>query len=77
MLFLFLLQMNQPLWKCRAVIIHQNENGYGLTVSGDNPVSVQTIKKGKKLFDTYQKYYIYIKYRYTKRINDARIKKIK
>ncbi len=37
------------MWRQRAVIIHRDENfGYGLTVFGDNPVSVQTIKKGKK-----------------------------
>jgi hypothetical protein len=34
-------------WRQRAVIIHRDENGYGLTVFGDNPVSVQTIKKGE------------------------------
>lgn len=36
------------MWRQRAVIIHRDEaTGYGLTVFGDNPVSVQTIKKGK------------------------------
>lgn len=35
-----------PRWQ-RPVIIHRDENGYGLTVSGDNPVSVQTIKPGE------------------------------
>jgi len=38
--------MDPSLWKSRAVIIHRDDNGYGLTVFGDNPVSVQTIKKG-------------------------------
>ncbi|CAG7717546.1 unnamed protein product [Allacma fusca] len=37
-----------PYWRStRAIIVHRDENnGYGLTVSGDNPVSVQTIKRG-------------------------------
>ncbi|XP_047130651.1 rho guanine nucleotide exchange factor 11 isoform X1 [Hydra vulgaris] len=29
----------------RCVVIHRDENGYGLTVSGDNPVYVQSIKE--------------------------------
>lgn len=29
----------------RCVIIHRDDNGYGLTVSGDNPVYVQSVKK--------------------------------
>ncbi len=33
----------------RAVIIHRDEmNGFGLTVSGDNPVSVQKINRGER-----------------------------
>lgn len=39
--------MDPNIWKTRAVIVHRDENnGYGLTVQGDNPVNVQTIKKG-------------------------------
>ncbi|XP_066932997.1 rho guanine nucleotide exchange factor 12-like isoform X3 [Clytia hemisphaerica] len=30
----------------RCVIVQRDENGYGLTVSGDNPVFVQSIKEG-------------------------------
>lgn len=32
----------------RCVIIQKDENGFGLTVSGDNPVFVQLVKKGEK-----------------------------
>lgn len=32
----------------RCVIIQKDENGFGLTVSGDNPVFVQLVKEGKK-----------------------------
>lgn len=32
----------------RCVIIQRDENGFGLTVSGDNPVFVQLVKEGKK-----------------------------
>uniref|UniRef100_A0A672QXW3 Rho guanine nucleotide exchange factor 12-like n=1 Tax=Sinocyclocheilus grahami TaxID=75366 RepID=A0A672QXW3_SINGR len=42
-------------WTCsktwlvqRCVIIQKDENGFGLTVSGDNPVFVQLVKEGKK-----------------------------
>lgn len=31
----------------RCVIIQKDENGFGLTVSGDNPVFVQLVKKGE------------------------------
>jgi len=31
----------------RCVIVQRDENGYGLTVSGDNPVFVQSVKEGK------------------------------
>uniref|UniRef100_A0A8C7FQ86 Rho guanine nucleotide exchange factor 12 n=1 Tax=Oncorhynchus kisutch TaxID=8019 RepID=A0A8C7FQ86_ONCKI len=31
----------------RCVIIQKDENGFGLTVSGDNPVFVQLVKEGK------------------------------
>jgi hypothetical protein len=31
----------------RCVIIQRDEKGYGLTVSGDNPVYVQSVKKGR------------------------------
>ena len=31
----------------RCVILHRDENGYGLTVSGDNPVYVQSVKDSK------------------------------
>ncbi|GAA6072390.1 rho guanine nucleotide exchange factor 12 isoform X1, partial [Tachysurus ichikawai] len=30
----------------RCVIIQKDENGFGLTVSGDNPVFVQLVKEG-------------------------------
>uniref|UniRef100_A0A3Q0S3V7 Rho guanine nucleotide exchange factor (GEF) 12b n=1 Tax=Amphilophus citrinellus TaxID=61819 RepID=A0A3Q0S3V7_AMPCI len=33
----------------RCVIIQRDENGFGLTVSGDNPVFVQLVKEGKTL----------------------------
>jgi hypothetical protein len=42
-----IIDMDPSMWKSRAVIIHRDDNGYGLTVFGDNPVSVQTIKKGR------------------------------
>lgn len=31
----------------RCVIIQKDDNGFGLTVSGDNPVFVQLVKEGK------------------------------
>lgn len=31
----------------RCVIIQKDEKGYGLTVSGDNPVFVQSVKEGE------------------------------
>lgn len=31
----------------RCVIIQRDENGFGLTVSGDNPVFVQLVKEGE------------------------------
>ena len=31
----------------RCVIVQRDENGYGLTVSGDNPVFVQSVKDGE------------------------------
>ena len=31
----------------RCVIIQRDEKGYGLTVSGDNPVFVQSVKDSK------------------------------
>uniref|UniRef100_A0A667YJG5 Rho guanine nucleotide exchange factor 12 n=1 Tax=Myripristis murdjan TaxID=586833 RepID=A0A667YJG5_9TELE len=34
----------------RCVIIQKDENGFGLTVSGDNPVFVQLVKEGKVEF---------------------------
>ena len=33
----------------RCVIIQRDEKGYGLTVTGDNPVYVQSVKDGKQL----------------------------
>lgn len=36
---------NQSVQRC--VIITRDETGYGLTVSGDNPVFVQSVKEGK------------------------------
>uniref|UniRef100_A0A3B1J789 Rho guanine nucleotide exchange factor 12 n=1 Tax=Astyanax mexicanus TaxID=7994 RepID=A0A3B1J789_ASTMX len=35
----------------RCVIIQKDENGFGLTVSGDNPVFVQLVKEGEWSFD--------------------------
>lgn len=29
-----------------VVVVHKDENGYGMNVSGDNPVFVQTVKEG-------------------------------
>lgn len=34
----------------RCVIIQRDENGFGLTVSGDNPVFVQLVKEGESVF---------------------------
>lgn len=34
----------------RCVIIQKDDNGFGLTVSGDNPVFVQSVKEGKPFF---------------------------
>lgn len=31
----------------RCVVIQRDENGFGLTVSGDNPVFVQSVKEGE------------------------------
>ena len=31
----------------RCVIVQKDEKGYGLTVSGDNPVFVQSVKESK------------------------------
>ncbi|KAG7279237.1 hypothetical protein CRUP_010853, partial [Coryphaenoides rupestris] len=33
----------------RCVIIQKDENGFGLTVSGDNPVFVQMVREGEPL----------------------------
>lgn len=38
----------------RCVIIQKDEKGYGLTVSGDNPVFVISVKEGK-MFYTFSK----------------------
>lgn len=32
------------------VIVNRDEKGYGMKVSGDNPVYVQSVKEGKILF---------------------------
>lgn len=32
----------------RCVVIQRDENGFGLTVSGDNPVFVQSVKEGER-----------------------------
>lgn len=42
--------VNQMVQRC--VIITRDENGYGLTVSGDNPVFVQSVKEGKQILRT-------------------------
>ena len=31
----------------RCVVLHRDEKGYGLTVSGDNPVFVQDVKESE------------------------------
>jgi len=31
--------------KSRTVIVQRDERGYGFTVTGDNPVSIQTVKE--------------------------------
>uniref|UniRef100_A0A7M4E7B2 Rho guanine nucleotide exchange factor 12 n=1 Tax=Crocodylus porosus TaxID=8502 RepID=A0A7M4E7B2_CROPO len=36
----------------RCVVIQRDENGFGLTVSGDNPVFVQSVKEGKTVNGT-------------------------
>lgn len=53
--FLFLVSL--PCGSCaglvqRCVIIQKDDNGFGLTVSGDNPVFVQSVKEGKAFFKT-------------------------
>ena len=41
----------------RHVIVHRDENGYGFTVSGDNPVYVQSVKERKLfIFDNFPLY---------------------
>ena len=30
--------------KCRTLIVHRDDGGYGLTLSGDRPTRVQTVK---------------------------------
>lgn len=30
-----------------VLVVHKDENGYGMKVSGDNPVYVQSVKEGK------------------------------
>jgi hypothetical protein len=30
------------------IIVHKDEKGYGMKVSGDNPVFVQSVKEGKE-----------------------------
>lgn len=35
----------------RCVIIQKDEKGYGLTVSGDNPVFVQSVKEGDVFYN--------------------------
>uniref|UniRef100_A0A2K6SKW0 Rho guanine nucleotide exchange factor 12 n=1 Tax=Saimiri boliviensis boliviensis TaxID=39432 RepID=A0A2K6SKW0_SAIBB len=37
----------------RCVIIQKDDNGFGLTVSGDNPVFVQSVKEGNRMYLTY------------------------
>lgn len=41
----------------RCVIIQRDKNGFGLTVSGDNPVFVQLVKEGKAERDGNKHYY--------------------
>lgn len=38
----------------RCVVIQRDENGFGLTVSGDNPVFVQSVKEGESIPQTCQ-----------------------
>lgn len=47
MLCLFVLSVSLAGLVQRCVIIQKDENGFGLTVSGDNPVFVQLVKEGK------------------------------
>jgi hypothetical protein len=35
-----------------TVIVNKDENGYGMKVSGDKPVYVQSVKEGKSAFGT-------------------------
>ncbi|XP_039249342.2 rho guanine nucleotide exchange factor 12-like isoform X1 [Styela clava] len=37
--------LGKPLMVLKAVVIHRDDKGYGLTVSGDNPVFVQSVKE--------------------------------
>jgi hypothetical protein len=36
-----------------TVIVHKDETGYGMKVSGDKPVYVQSVKEGKSAFVTF------------------------
>lgn len=36
------------------VVVNKNERGYGMKVSGDNPVYVQSVKEGKKYICIYK-----------------------
>ena len=31
----------------KVIVVHRDERGYGLTLSGDNPVYVQSVKDGE------------------------------
>lgn len=38
--------MNGP-YQTVSVIVNRDDNGYGMKVSGDNPVFVQSVKAGR------------------------------
>lgn len=41
-----------PCMVMKCVIVQRDENGYGLTVSGNNPVFVQSVKEGNLYLET-------------------------
>jgi hypothetical protein len=48
-----------------TVIVHKDETGYGMKVSGDKPVYVQSVKEGKPAFVTFVVVY------FVKEVNDV------
>ncbi|KAL1458057.1 hypothetical protein WDU94_008232 [Cyamophila willieti] len=36
-------------WQQMVIVVNKDEKGYGMKVSGDNPVYVQSVKEGKSI----------------------------